>query len=296
MSLAAIAFVVYAAIANRDTIIGFDYAQLNLWAFLGSSVFYVTCSLAAMANWAQILRGLSSDIRGAPSTSVFLVAQLGRYLPGNVGHYFGRMVLGRAVGISVKISGLGSVVEILAALAAGGLIFLGVYLFAPSTFAQALAFLPPQATPFRVLVVILGLLALVGLATKQLQARTQFPMIGVGTWVRATVLATTSLLLTGMSFGLFMHSIMPLNADQFGLALVVFSMAWLAGFVTPGAPAGLGIREAVILAFLAPVFGGGAALSVSVLHRLLCTLIDVLLSAAGWGIYVRVRSQYEKND
>ena len=37
----------------------------------------------------------------------------------------------------------------------------------------------------------------------------------------------------------------------------IFATAWVAGFVTPGAPAGVGVREAALTVGLTPICGAG---------------------------------------
>ena len=59
------------------------------------------------------------------------------------------------------------------------------------------------------------------------------------------------------------------------------ALAWMAGFVTPGAPAGLGVREAVLLALLERLLTPQQALLVVVLWRVVTTLGDVVFFGIG---------------
>jgi uncharacterized membrane protein YbhN (UPF0104 family) len=58
--------------------------------------------------------------------------------------------------------------------------------------------------------------------------------------------------------------------------------AWLAGLVTPGAPAGLGVREMLILVLLAGKVPDGALLVAVLLTRILSILADVLCFLAAF--------------
>jgi len=60
---------------------------------------------------------------------------------------------------------------------------------------------------------------------------------------------------------------------SFGGAYV---LAWLAGFVTPGAPAGLGIRELVLLFLLQGLVGGPDLLLVILLGRVITVSGDLV--------------------
>jgi hypothetical protein len=55
-----------------------------------------------------------------------------------------------------------------------------------------------------------------------------------------------------------------------------YAFAWAIGFITPRAPAGLGVREAVLLAVLAPRLGSFVVVIASLLMRITTTLGDLL--------------------
>jgi hypothetical protein len=61
---------------------------------------------------------------------------------------------------------------------------------------------------------------------------------------------------------------------------MVSAAAWLAGFVTPGAPGGLGVREAILVMALEGTLGKGGALAAAALFRAATTLGDVALYLA----------------
>ena len=61
---------------------------------------------------------------------------------------------------------------------------------------------------------------------------------------------------------------------------VAYTAAWFIGYITPGAPGGLGMREAALVVPLGPSLGEATALSVSAGLRCLTILGDLLLFAA----------------
>jgi uncharacterized membrane protein YbhN (UPF0104 family) len=58
------------------------------------------------------------------------------------------------------------------------------------------------------------------------------------------------------------------------------ALGWALGLLAVLAPAGLGVRDAVVLAALAPLVGRSPALAVTLASRGLLSLADVLLAAA----------------
>ena len=62
-----------------------------------------------------------------------------------------------------------------------------------------------------------------------------------------------------------------------------FALAMTAGLLAVASPSGLGVREAVLVASLAPFGGVGTALGVALASRLILTVADVLAAgAAAW--------------
>ncbi len=62
-----------------------------------------------------------------------------------------------------------------------------------------------------------------------------------------------------------------------GLLLSVYSVSWLAGFLTPGAPGGIGVRETVMVLLLAPSITPPTALFAAIFFRLINIAGDILL-------------------
>lgn len=93
--------------------------------------------------------------------------------------------------------------------------------------------------------------------------------------------------LRGTGFLLTWWAIAPLSASQIPQLLGVFSGAWLAGFIIPGAPGGLGVFEVVALALLETVgntnVGVGSLLTIVALMRGVSILAEILpLGIWGW--------------
>jgi len=61
---------------------------------------------------------------------------------------------------------------------------------------------------------------------------------------------------------------------------VSYTAAWIIGYVSPGAPGGIGVREAALVALLGPSLGEGTAVSVACGLRCVTILGDLLLFAA----------------
>src|SRR6185437_10148319 len=63
----------------------------------------------------------------------------------------------------------------------------------------------------------------------------------------------------GRGLVLLAHFLLPGATQDDLLLIAAFSLAWVVGFVTPGAPGGLGVREALLLLMLAPAYSAASA-------------------------------------
>ncbi len=61
-----------------------------------------------------------------------------------------------------------------------------------------------------------------------------------------------------------------------GYVISLFALGWIAGYLTPGAPAGLGVREAILIFGLGPLSGQEAALNTALYLRLMTLGGDLL--------------------
>lgn len=59
------------------------------------------------------------------------------------------------------------------------------------------------------------------------------------------------------------------------LVISIYSIAYLIGMITPGAPAGIGIRESIMVLLLSPIIGVSKATYISLVFRVITTLGDV---------------------
>jgi uncharacterized membrane protein YbhN (UPF0104 family) len=207
---------------------------------------------------------------GASGRHAYALSGVFKYLPGNVFHLVSRQAFFRHAGASQLHLARTSLTELLVQLAAAAgvalLIFTGSCLGHSCT---GLALAGLRVPPWGI---VLGLLALalvaLGVAGRQfpLHALRRPLLLSLAFFLGfAVILALLFALLRGSP---------PLLTDRLVAAYLV---AWIVGFITPGAPGGLGVREAVFIA-LAGV-SGPLPVEGALLGRLVSTLGDVLFPA-----------------
>ena len=91
--------------------------------------------------------------------------------------------------------------------------------------------------------------------------------------------------LMGAAFLLLLKTISPELAWTAHLEIIgIFSFSWLIGFITPGAPGGLGIREAILMFFLDGIASADAVTSAAMINRIASIFGDML----AYGIMIMV--------
>ncbi len=247
-------------------------------------VAWVTCVLLCLflnamlgVGWASLL---SLGRKGTPSMKGILVAwesQVAKYLPGNVFHFVGRVVSARRFGVPTIEGSRATLLEV------GILTGLGCALGLPVLWSSDYSWF---LTAFLIVCVFLGLLLLpsIPLGKKLIpeSLRSVKPKAGPTAWAVLAYLVV--FLAQGAVFIILMNSLAPELGWRADEAIRIVAFAWLVGFVTIGAPGGLGVREAVFLSMAPDGMGGAVALCAAglrlagILGDLIAFLLSILIN------------------
>ncbi|HEX5737617.1 MAG TPA: lysylphosphatidylglycerol synthase domain-containing protein, partial [Hydrogenophaga sp.] len=220
------------------------------------------------------------------------ISQIGKYLPGNVGHFAGRAVLAKQVGIPLGVSASTILIETAWTLAIGaGFAAAALVLYVDT--ATALALPPIGTLELGLLTVALLFLPWLGISLVNRLAPNFSARVGGGKPVAAprlwTAVGVSSLMvlcffLLGWIVKLHVSGLFGVTHVGWITLTVLFTSAWLVGYVVPGAPGGLGVREAVMVLMLTPVIGAGPAVGLGVTVRLATLVGDGLAFLLGMWI------------
>ena len=232
--------------------------------------------------WRLLMSDQNHRVPTRLAVQVFFISQLGKYLPGNVGQFLGRGVLAKSTGIPVGVAVGTAVFE--------GIwnLVIGLTLALLSTWVLYDLVTVHSVNPaFGAKAGWLLALALVlpWLSVKVLNAvlPNLSRKVGGGELLRLPRLRTSLLvsLLILINF-MMLGYVLKLQAEVFFAApdvdwlsiTLLFSSAWVAGYVVPGAPGGLGVREAMMVVLLTPLTGAPVATGLAVSMRLTSLLGD----------------------
>ncbi|HEY6727125.1 MAG TPA: hypothetical protein VI197_23990 [Polyangiaceae bacterium] len=249
------------------------FEEVSIALMAGGLLAFTTSQLLLSSAWYLLLRWQGArSIRAADCHVLCGRAQISKYIPGNVFQYVARHLAFRRLGVSDGSLMLAVAYETLSfVIAAGLLVALGLPFFAR----QSSVISPPLAA-------LAGLVAIVVLAGIVRFGRPLLKLVGrappEGSDLRVTqVLSVVPLYAAFLSLSGCLALALHRSAGgdgTLGLAVIpAYSLAWLCGYIVPGASGGFGIREATLLVLLGDNPQG---LFVAIGMRIITTLGDVL--------------------
>jgi uncharacterized membrane protein YbhN (UPF0104 family) len=216
---------------------------------------------------------------------VYLWTNIAKYLPGNIWHFYGRIIAIKKVGGSLGVASLSVLLEPLLMAAAALMV---------AILSNWLGLINATTNPwhlggqiFLVSAILLGIhpLILNRLLTK-LGSFKGTPSESSGEQVRLNQYPWLPLLgelgfllLRGWGFILTLMAFTPVKLEQIPHLLSVFSFSWLVGLVVPGAPGGLGVFEATMLSILDKSYFSPALVLSSVAAYRIISIVAELIGA-----------------
>lgn len=254
-------------------------------ALAGAMGLYLIMILTGSGAWLLLLRSVGGEVSPTEVLTIWGQAQAGKYLPGNVGQYLGRAALARRHGIPLHRSALTLVFETtgLIVTAAACALLAGTSLTSPWKIGLLAA--AAVAAPYLLIHVLERWFS--GALERRLGV-TRLPRPSVATLGGCMALYAVGFVCWGLSFELLARGLFGAGSDlSWARVVPAFALSWVAGFVTPGAPAGLGVREALLVGGTAPLYGPGTALAAALALRLVTVLGDGLAFLAGLALQAR---------
>ena len=239
--------------------VDFSRFSASVWGVMASLVLvYGIANYLLSHAWRCLLAHCGVTISGSQALKIFGVSQLAKYVPGNVFHFVGRQSLGLAAGLPGWALVKSSVGEIVLISFAGGLFVL---------------LLLPLLLPYISISVSMILFGAVLLSVSGV-VRYYFGFYVVIAFLGYLIFLTVS----GAVFVCLLVQLSDLAKS--GLQYLplggAYIIAWLAGLLMPGAPAGVGVREFVLLFLLKGTIGEGDLLLAIVSGRFVTVLGDLL--------------------
>jgi uncharacterized membrane protein YbhN (UPF0104 family) len=248
-------------------------------------VFALACLLLAVSYalvaglWGLALRRAAGTPL-ATGARIWFLSNLARYVPGNLWSYVGAVELARREGVArrttLAVMALTQLLSVGVAMAVGLPVLLAerARLGRPALLGAAVV----AAAAVAAVVFRRQLLELARRRVPGLEPGGLAPSPGTVALLVVGYAAYWSV--TGLAFAALVASLYPLAAADVPLVVAAYAAAYAAGFLSLLTPAGLGVREGVLVIAMTPVLPAGPALVVALLSRVWMMLTEL----AGTGI------------
>ena len=271
--------------ALKDNWLGVSAIRINITGWL---ILATATSVTLLAHiwagwiWTWVLRELNQSVSAIEFIQVYLKTNIAKYLPGNIWHYYGRIIAARNANVPTNIATLSVLLEPLLMVAAALII---IVLFGSQIIVNSLNF-NLIILQFLALIIVLGVLdprflnPVIQLLDrwKNKKPDGENQLIDIFIINRYPVKPLLGeLVFLGLRAAGFILTIMALtsvNWEQIPLLVGAFSCAWVLGLVVPGAPGGLGVFETTAMLLLQYHFPAALVISAIALYRLISILAE----------------------
>ncbi|GAA4725136.1 lysylphosphatidylglycerol synthase transmembrane domain-containing protein [Pedococcus ginsenosidimutans] len=274
------------AVARNWAAVSADIDKVDGPTFVLAAALACIPPVLTMLGWRVLLAELGSPLHVAPAGGVFFVGQLGKYLPGAVWSIVAQAEMGARLHIPRRRSAVVAFLSVAIAAICGlvvGLPAVPLLLTggdATTTGWMALLAVPVLGVAFYPPLLNWGVATVLRVLRRE---PLEQQLSG-----RAIAKASGLFVLTWLSSGL--HALVLLRATGASADLPALLVATLSGFALASSlamfsvvlPAGVGVREGLLVLMLAPISSTSAATAVVVLSRFLTVLADVLFALLGW--------------
>lgn len=292
LSLVSIGFIIFSIFK-----LGLDFSFVNnLPLFITVVICGVIIKLLSLwlsaTSWTTWLAFLSKQTFNKNSArNVFIRANIGKYVPGNVMHFVQRNLFASDMGIGQMQLAMASIIEIASYVFVAFAIALITESNELAAVFQSYFF---TRMPVLCFFVICGFILFIGLIVFFRKKITFFlANYKFHDFVKTLVIVMLLqiFILTMLGFVLVLLVLYAQGKTSLHIIETVLStyiLSWVLGYIVPGASGGIGIREMSLLLLLGPILGNSLVLSLSIVHRLITIVGDFLG-------YLIASIQYKRN-
>ncbi len=250
------------------------FTQRAISILIAVLLLYTATVLCTPWPWMQLISVTEEKNLSYPNVCMYYTkSNLMKYLPGNVFQYVGRNQVAQVYHLDHGNVALASLLEIILVILASlilSMVFGGT---------KALSLISFENLKFLLLVGIVGivLLSIVGIVAYQkgawgkIQCYITLKIQSLKSWraVRKFAIALlfylVSNLLQAINFCMVLSIFLPniFSTSNLFLLIGAYVFAWLLGYITPGSPGGLGVREVTMMAMLSQTTVGLDEITIS---------------------------------
>jgi uncharacterized membrane protein YbhN (UPF0104 family) len=263
---------------------------VNIWILVGLALLFAVQLMLGSYVWHRLLALASGEKNQFwPVYVIYSRANLAKYMPGNVMHYAGRNLLGERLGLKQAHILTASAMELILTVLSAVLYSL---VFSFSYLRQAVQVIlnnRAYSIVFGILIVLgcAAVAMLVFFAIKSEKVRHYLQTFLSWLAMLESLLAIFCYCATFLANGIINLILIrfvlgvEISPEAVFPILGLTTISWLAGYVIPGAPGGIGIRESISILLMSPLVGSESIAVVAILQRVVNVLGDILMYFIG---------------
>ena len=271
-----VAVIIFIALFFKDKSIELIYAVKQIRTYyLFLAFFFILGAKALLPLFMQcVVFSINKSMNFWTCFRIYTITQLGKYIPGNIWHFVGKAAAYKHQGFSAGNIKDALIIEniwlVLSAFVYGLiLVLIFEYDLIKSFFFSYIFFL-----------IIFIILALLCFIVSQKLLKIDFGKIFSDYKLNSKIIIIQFFVWTLLGFG-FVVLITPFLPQEASIFMIVglYAIAYSIGFITPFAPAGIGVREGVLAFGLMPYVSLEVVIIVSMANRLLYLLVEIILAS-----------------
>ena len=246
------------------------------WSFIAASCAVVLLTYALLIEvWRVVLRGWGARLPYPEAARIWVVSNLGRYVPGKVWQIGSMAMMARDQGVSGGAAAASAIVVTVLHTVAGFAVVAVTGSHAADIGRVAVLVLAVACTSIVLLPWLLPRMS--ALASRVAGREVQIPLLPQRVLWTALAASSVAWAMYGLAFQLFAAGILGTPTGATTLYIAVFTASYLLGFLALFAPGGLVVREAVMASALAKAgIGVGPAIVLVVASRLWLTALEIV--------------------
>jgi uncharacterized membrane protein YbhN (UPF0104 family) len=265
--------------AYREWLLSWQITPIHIFLLGASILSYALSGFLLSSAWCILNQACGyKNISRRNCTAIYGTTQIAKYIPGNIFHFLGRHAAGVRMGLPHSTLACSASLEMIGLLfSASTISLLGLLVLRSALISQ----LPiPQ---WVLIAIIVAALLVMGMLLPLLQKK-----IGMSQTLSKRQLlgqflmpSTSRYLVFFLVCGVIMAllTLVVMNSFQWTpliLAFFCYPISWIAGYVIPGASAGIGVREASIILILSTIILPQEASLIAILMRAVTILGDIV--------------------
>jgi glycosyltransferase 2 family protein len=287
--LAAVLVLLAIALEGQAGTLWHEFQRLSLPVLLLAFALCLCGILCSFMVWREMLADLGSRLSIGGAWRINFIGQLGKYVPGSIWPVLAQSELGADQGVPRSRSALSVLLSYAVMTCSGAVVAMVTLPFATaSSIAQYfwIIFLVPVAVVLLSPPVLNRLLHLVLRLSRQPPLEQSVSFKGLG---RTIVWAAAGWTFNGAMIYVLMRQLAGHQQGTLLVSIGGYSLSWVVGFVAVFAPAGAGVREAVMVAVLSTRTTPATALTVALVSRALGVVADAATGAVASALVGRSR-------